>query len=184
LPCRLQWGANLDTIQAYVVDAGVIPQNVDLLLGLDSQNQLDITIDPPAHSIFVRSQSLEIRTDTPVKFATRMSAAPLTVVATNSGASFVYCMFKNLGFRVRKWYTTEIDETASAVAAQIVPSDELHALGNTLTAKSALSQVIADVHISTPPCVSWSSLRNPPGKGFDDPSAAVFCASADISWAS
>ncbi len=80
-----------------------------------------------------------------------------------------------------RWYTTEIDETAMAVASQIVPSAELHALGNTLNAKSSLSHVLADVHIGTPPCVSWSSLRsNPPGKGFDDPSATVFCASADI----
>jgi hypothetical protein len=67
LPCRLQWGASTDNIKAYyyVVDPGVIPQNVDLLLGLDSQSEFDITIDSPAHSIFVRSQSLEIRTDNP-----------------------------------------------------------------------------------------------------------------------
>ena len=67
-----------------------------------------------------------------------------------------------------------------SVASQIVPANELHALGDTFAAKSALSHVFADIHISTPPCVSWSSLRTPPPKGFNDPSAAVFCASAEI----
>ena len=67
-------------------------------------------------------------------------------------------------------YTIEIDETAMAIASQIVPANELHSLGDTFEAKSALSHVFADVHISTPPCVSWSSLCTPLAKGFDDPS--------------
>ena len=58
IPLRLQWGAQLDTIAAYVVDPGVIPQNVDVLFGLDVQRDLDISIDTPPHTVFVRSQSI------------------------------------------------------------------------------------------------------------------------------
>ena len=50
LPLRFQWGAVTDTINAYVVDPGVLPQHVDLLLGLDSQSTFDITIDTYAVS--------------------------------------------------------------------------------------------------------------------------------------
>ena len=57
--------------------------NIDLLLGLDSQSTFDITIDTPSHSIFVRSQSMEIRTETPEILSARMCTAPFTVDATN-----------------------------------------------------------------------------------------------------
>jgi len=179
IPLRLQWGAQLDTIAAYVVDPGVIPQNVDVLFGLDVQRDLDISIDTPSHLLFVRSQSLEIPTEPPAVINARLTSAPITVVATNSGVSFAYCMLRNLGFRVSAWYTTEIDPTALAVAAQIVPSDQLRPLGDTLNATAALTGIFAHLHISTPPCVAWSSCRGN-AQGFKDPSAQIFRASAAI----
>ena len=180
LPFRFQWGARLDHVCAYVVEPGVIPHGVDVLLGLDAQQAFQINIDTPSHLLFVRSQRLEIPTEVPAAFAARMATPPLTVVATNSGPCLVYCTLRNLGFRIRNWYITEIDDTALAVAAQIVPSSELRLLGDTFTASSALASVAADLHISTPPCVSWSSLRGSRAKGFGDPSADVFRASAAI----
>ncbi len=112
IPLRLQWEAQLDTIAAYVVDPGVIPQNVDVLFSLDVQRDLDISIDTPSHSVFVRSQSLEIRTEPPAVINARLNSAPINVVATNSGVSFAYCMLRNRGFVISAWYTTTIDPTA------------------------------------------------------------------------
>ncbi len=100
-------------------------------------------------------------------------------MATNSGVSFAYFTLRNIGFHTCAWYTTEIEPTALAVAAQIVPSDQLRPLGDTLTAIAALTGIFAHLHISTPPCVAWSSCRGD-GKGFKDPSAEFFRASAAI----
>ena len=125
------------------------------------------------------NQSLEIPTEPPAVINARLNSAPITVVATNSGVSFAYCMLRNLGFIVSAWYTTEIDPTALVVAAQIVPSDQLRPLGDTLTATAALTGIFAHLHISTPPCVAWSSCRGD-AKGFKDPSAEIFRASAAI----
>ncbi len=47
LPCRFQWGAVLGTVTAYMVESDVIPPNVDVLLGLDAQQQFQINIDTP-----------------------------------------------------------------------------------------------------------------------------------------
>ncbi len=57
---------------------------------------------PSSDRLFVRSQrlSLEIPTKVPEEFAARMASKRLTVVATNSGASFVYCTLFNLGIRI------------------------------------------------------------------------------------
>jgi hypothetical protein len=125
VPLRLQWGAPVNHIYAFVAPT---PANVDFLMGCDVMDAFGrgATVDRGAKRVIFPSERLAIPLETIQSNLSRVSAAPLRVLATCSGCNFVYCTIRNLGLSIAQWSSIEVDPECRKVTAQVVPESQLH----------------------------------------------------------
>ena len=171
VPFRLQGGAPVNHIYAFVAPT---PANVDFLMGCDVMDAFGrgTTVDRGAKRVIFPSERLSIPLETIQSNLSRVSTAPLRVLATCSGCNFVYCTMRNLGFSIAQWSSIEIDPECRKVTAQVVPESHLHEPCHDVTRlPPRLGKARYDLHISTNPCKSFSRLQNNP-QGFGDASNA------------
>ena len=181
IPIMLQAGFRLVTVPAYIMNDDAMPTGVDLLLGVDTQLQLSMEFDSMNHVIFCQDLRADIFLYDAATLARRLQCRPLTVFASCSGPSFIYCQLVNLGFHIDKWYASEIDPTCILIAEKLIPAHVYVNLGNIFSCapKLDLHVVHVDLHISTAPCQGWSRLATNP-LGFDDSRAKAFIESHTI----
>jgi hypothetical protein len=173
LPVRLQYGLHDVTLPVYIMPDEAMPRGVDLLLGVDTQNLLRLEIDSANHVIFSHALRADIFLSPLADLSCRRKCPPLNVLATCSGGSFIYCTFINLGFRIAKWYASEIDPACIRVATRLIPDTVYVALGDIFSCAAQMDLIHIDIHVATPPCQPWSSLHHHP-LGFDDPRSLVY----------
>ena len=172
LPTLLQWGQPPVNMTLYVGDT---PYGVDILMGLDIQDQLQTVIDRPASTIMFHRQKVNVKTDVADTVTARMRSPPITVVATNAGCNFAYAAVRNAGFRVSKWYSVEADEKCRQITETIVPAAELQHIGHrTEQVGNQIDDVHVDLFIDTSPCQPWSRCNGINAKGFKDSRAETF----------
>jgi len=158
VPIHHQWGSTADTITAYI---GPTPPGVDVILGVDCLDQLDTIIDRSNHTIMYRAKQLLIFLDSFAAIRRRQDLPPQQVLATNSGCSFAYCTFRNLGIPIKSWHSVEHDPQCRDVASRIVHKSHLVHLEphDTTQMASRLKGKFYDVIIDTSPCPPWSRRR-------------------------
>ena len=181
VPIRMQWGATLDHIVAYV---GNTPPGVDLVMGCDILKQYGASIDIDTQRVHFKTSKDVIHLRSISAVAASLNSPPLTFLATNSGCNFCYSTIRNLGLNVKKWYSVEINPTCREVTSQIVPPEHLHELEphdvTELERKSSWARnTHIDVHIDTASCKPFSRLRKNPG-GLAEPRAQSAIAAANL----
>ena len=124
VPLRLQWGAPINPVDAFVAPT---PANVDFLMGCDVMDAFGrgTTIDRGATRVVFPSERLSVPLETIQSNLSRVNAAPQRVLTTCSGCNFVYCTMRNLGYSIKEWHSIDIDPACRAVTAQIVTESQL-----------------------------------------------------------
>ena len=150
-------------------------------MGVDNIDRLGMVVDRVSHRVAITTHGLIIPTDTFDNIHARLRYKPLNVLTTNSGANLVYATFRNLGYRITTWYSSESDANCRHVTDQIVPATQLVHVPphNTNRCYDFLKHKIIDVHIDTSPCQPWSRLPDNP-RGFNDTRAQPFISAARI----
>ena len=165
VPLRLQWGAPITHIVAYVAET---PQDVDILMGKDVLKFLQANIDCGADRLIVKSQGMCIPTTSIAQNNARVNTRPLTIMSTCSGCNLVYSTFRNLGFDIKQWISIESDEVCREVTQHIVPKHVLYTPTSDINKiPEGTYKTHVDIHINTSPCQSFSRLQDAP-LGFRD----------------
>ena len=178
IPMRLQWGAPLILIHAYVA---ATPPDVDLLMGVDVLDFLHAKIDRGAPRVTFPPLGISMQLSSVGANLRRVATRPLTVLATCSGCNFVYCTMRNLGFTIDKWVSVDNDAMCRRVTAKLVPPSQLEEPCHDMASiPRALRKRHVDLHINTSPCQSFSRLQHKP-LGFADKARAMpMVAAADL----
>ena len=90
VPLRLQWGAPINHVYAFVAPT---PANVDFLMGCDVMDAFGrgTTIDRGATRVVFPSERLSVPLETIQGNLSRVNSAPQRVLTTCSRCNFVYC---------------------------------------------------------------------------------------------
>ena len=172
VPPRSQWGAPLDELEMFAAEP---PNGVDVLMGLDIQEQLGAVTYRRAATVTMLQHKLEIRTAPTPEVTRRMNVEPLTVVATNAGCNFAYAAVRNAGLRVEQWYSVEMDPICKRVSETIVPEKQLvHLAEDTGLVGNLPDDIRADLFIDTSPCQPWSRCGGDDALGFGDARSQTF----------
>jgi len=84
-------------LSVYILDDAAMPDGVDILFGVDTQQLIGMDIDSANHVIYCHAFGGEIFLDALEAINRRRQCPPLTILASCSGGSFIYCTCTNLG---------------------------------------------------------------------------------------
>ena len=97
VPLRLQWGAPVTHIVAYIADT---PEDVDILMGKDVLSFLKTDINTEADRATFKLFGMAVPLSTISQNNARLQTRPLNILSTCSGCNLVYGTWRNL-LRVR-----------------------------------------------------------------------------------
>ena len=109
LEITLQHGWQPVMLPVHILTDTAMPQGVDILFGVDAQQLLGMESDRQNHFLYCHALRGEIPLDTLDAINRRRNCPKLSILASCSGGSFIYCTLTNLGYRISKWYAIETD---------------------------------------------------------------------------
>ena len=157
------------TVTAYVVPRAVLPQGMDLLLGLPFLKQFGAKPDSRNTRLEITDLSLVINLLPLQNLLTNLHLPPQRVLDLCSGISPAYHTMRDLGYDYSEYHASESDDVMRKVADYSSQGIIEHLWHDMLAMPDELP-LVYDVIIATPECGPWSVASGPkPPKGFDEP---------------
>jgi site-specific DNA-cytosine methylase len=175
VPVSYRCGMSPRYITMRVASASIMPRGIELLIGTRAQYSDDITIDSGTNRIIIKKQSVVIDTEPVSHIMTRQRSKPLDVLELAGGTSPALLILTDLGWRIRKYHSSENNQAAREVALSNAKHAgvKLRHIENLLELAEQDMKIPYDLILASPPCRQFSRARSSP-KGWDSEDGELF----------
>jgi hypothetical protein len=181
VPVSYRCGLRAEHIEMRVATKQVMPRGIDILLGTDIQHKNDMTIKAGTDRLVIGTHSVVIDTERTEILTERRKSRPRKVLELAGGMSTAMLIMKDLGWRIGLWHTSEIDQSAMAVAEAVAARAGVTAthLGDLIELAETELETEYDDVFASPPCKQFSRAPESP-KGWDSLDGSLFKACCTI----
>ena len=175
VPISFRCGATAKYIDMRVAPKELMPTGIEILIGTKVQHEHNMLIDQGSDRLIIKDQSIVVDTEQVTTIIARQKSKPLDILELAGGMSPAILILSDLGWRIGKWHTSEIDESANRAAEGIARKAGVRItnIGDLKGVSEKHLRTKYDVILASPPCKSFSRAPDDP-KGWDSEDGELF----------